>query len=78
MLFRSKDQREAIVDLLRVFELPVKLPPNFPREKLFDALVFDKKFEDGKVRFVVSSTIGSAHLSSDVTLNDIREAVAEL
>ena len=73
-----KDQREAIVDLLRVFELPVRLPLNFPREKLFDALVFDKKFEDRKVRFVVSSTIGSAHLSSDVTLNDIREAVAEL
>ena len=73
-----KDQREAIVDLLHSVELPVRLPPDFPREKIFEALAFDKKFEDGKVRFVVSSTIGSAHLSSDVTLNDIRETVAEL
>ena len=73
-----KDQREAIVDLLRGFELPVRLPPKFPREELFDALAFDKKFENGRVRFVVSSAIGSAHLSSDVTLNDIREAVVEL
>jgi 3-dehydroquinate synthase len=73
-----KDQRAAIVDLLRGFELPVRLPPDFSREKIFEALAFDKKFEDGKVRFVVSSAIGSAHLSTDVTLNDIREAVAEL
>ncbi|HJX26062.1 MAG TPA: 3-dehydroquinate synthase [Chthoniobacterales bacterium] len=73
-----KDQRDSIVDLLHSVELPVRLPPDFPREKIFEALIFDKKFENGKVRFVVSSTIGSAHLSSDITLNDIREAVAEL
>jgi 3-dehydroquinate synthase len=73
-----KTQRDAIVDLLSVFELPTRLPPDFPREKIFEALPFDKKFEGGKIRFVVTSKIGSAHLSSDVTLDDIREAVDEL
>jgi 3-dehydroquinate synthase len=73
-----RDQRDAIVDLLRRFDLPTYLPPNFPREKIFEALPYDKKFEDGKIRFVVTSTIGSAHLSSDVTLDDIREAVENL
>jgi 3-dehydroquinate synthase len=73
-----KDQRDAIVDLLRMFELPVRLPSNFPGEKILDALAVDKKFEDGKIRFVVTPAIGSARLSSDVALEDIHEAVAAL
>ncbi len=74
----APDQRDAIVDLLRQFELPTTLPKNFPREKIFDALKFDKKFEGGKVRFVVTPRIGAAHLANDVTLDDIREAVKDL
>jgi 3-dehydroquinate synthase len=73
-----RDQRDAIVDLLRQFDLPTRLPPNFPREKIFDALPYDKKFEAGKIRFVVMSTIGSAHIAKDVTIDDIREAVENL
>jgi len=72
------DQRDAIVDLLGQFELPTHLQPNFPREKIFEALAFDKKFESGEVRFVVTPRIGSAHLSSDVTMEDMREAVDQL
>jgi 3-dehydroquinate synthase len=69
------DQRDAIVALLTRFDLPTRLSPNFPREKIFDALPYDKKFEAGKIRFVVTPRIGSAHIRSDVTLDDIREAV---
>jgi 3-dehydroquinate synthase len=74
----SADQRDAIVDLLEKFKLPIKLPKNFPRQKMFDAIKFDKKFEGGKIRFVVTPRIGSAHLSCDVTIQDIQEAVEEL
>jgi 3-dehydroquinate synthase len=73
-----KDQRDAIVDLLSAFELPTRLPANFPRAKIFDALPFDKKFERGKVSFVMTPAIGSARLSSDVTMEDIREAIDQL
>ncbi len=73
-----RDQRNAIVDLLRHFDLPTHLPSDFPREQIFDPLQCDKKFESGEIRFVVTSTIGSAHLSSDVTLDDIREAIGAL
>jgi 3-dehydroquinate synthase len=72
------DQRDSIVDLLSSFELPTQLPPDFPREKIFDALKFDKKFQSGKIRFVVTSAIGSARLSNEVTMEDIRKAVDEL
>ena len=49
------DQRDAIVDLLQRFGLPTGLPKDFPREKILDALKFDKKFEAGEVRFVVTA-----------------------
>jgi 3-dehydroquinate synthase len=74
----SQNQRDAIVDLLHKFGLPTKLPATVPREKIFDALKFDKKFERGQIRFVVTPKIGSASLSRDVTMDDIRAAVEEL
>jgi 3-dehydroquinate synthase len=74
----SADQRDAIVDLLEKFKLPIKLPKNFPRQRVFDALKFDKKFEGGKVRFVVTPRIGTAHVTEDVTFDDIRDVISQL
>ena len=74
----KRGERDAIVDVLSKFGLPTKLPANFPREKIYGALKFDKKFEAGKIRFVVTPKIGSANLSHDVTMEDIREAVERL
>ena len=71
-------QRDEIIDRLRRFDLPTQLPSDFAREEIFEALPFDKKFEGGKVRFVVTPRIGIAHLTNDVTLDNIREAVDEL
>jgi 3-dehydroquinate synthase len=73
-----QDERDAIVDLLRTFDLPTQLPANFPRQKILEALKFDKKFEHGEIRFVLTPKIGSACLSRDVTMEDVREAVARL
>jgi 3-dehydroquinate synthase len=74
----SHEERNAIVDLLRKFGLPTKLPKDFPRQKIFYALKFDKKFERGEIRFVVTPKIGSAKLSPAVTMEDIRAAVEAL
>jgi len=74
----SPRQHDAVIDLLQRFDLPTKLPARFPREKIFDALKFDKKFEGGEIRFVVTPKIGRAHVTRKVTMEDIREAVDEL
>jgi 3-dehydroquinate synthase len=71
-------QRDAVIDVLRRFDLPTCLPKNFPRNKIVSAVKFDKKFEGGKIRFVVTSKIGAARIATDVTLGDIREAIAAL
>jgi len=68
----------AIIDLLGRFRLPTRLPPKFPRKKIFDALRFDKKFESGKVRFIITPRIGVAYVAKDVTMADIRDAVKAL
>jgi 3-dehydroquinate synthase len=74
----APQQRDAVINLLQRFDLPTRLPKNFPREKIFKALKFDKKFEAGKIRFVVTPRIGSVYLTNDVTADDIHVAVSEL
>jgi 3-dehydroquinate synthase len=74
----AADQRAAIVDLLERFGLPTRLPPKFPRKKILDAVNVDKKFEGGKIRFVVTPRIGSAYVADNLTLADIREATENL
>jgi 3-dehydroquinate synthase len=73
-----KRDRDRIVDLVRKFGLPTQLPKDFPRDKIFDALKFDKKFSRGEVRFVVTPKIGSAKLSREVTMVDLRSAIETL
>jgi len=73
-----REQHDAIVSLLKHFRLPTRLPPKFPRRKILDAVMVDKKFEDGKIRFVVTPRIGVAYIAKNVTLGNIRDAVRAL
>ena len=75
--FRPED-REAIVDVLQRFGLPTRLANDIKRDRIMDALKFDKKFEQGQIRFVLTPKLGSAYLSSEVTWDDIAEAVEAL
>ncbi len=74
----TKDEADAIEQLLDSYFLPIKLPASLDRREILKAVMADKKFESGQVRFVVTPKIGSAYLSSDVTIADIQEAIAEL
>jgi 3-dehydroquinate synthase len=74
----SANQREEVVALLEKFSLPTQLPAEVDREKIIDAIAHDKKFSADKIRFVVTPKIGEAHISSDVTMDDIRAAIGEL
>jgi 3-dehydroquinate synthase len=71
-------QRDASIDLLQRFDLPTCLPKNFPRNKIINAVKFDKKFQSGKIQFVVTPKIGAARVSRDVTMEDIRQTIMQL
>jgi 3-dehydroquinate synthase len=72
------EQHDAIVDVLARFDLPTRLSPDVSRAQIMDALKFDKKFQQGQIRFVVTPRIGNAYLSSEVTLQDIQDALTAL
>jgi 3-dehydroquinate synthase len=74
----SEAERERVVATLERFELPTRMPADFQKDEIFRAVHLDKKFARGEVRFVVVPKIGSAHLSTEVTLTDIEEALALL
>jgi 3-dehydroquinate synthase len=74
----SATERDEVIAVLGRLGLPTKLPGGLERGKIMEAITRDKKFEDGEIRFVVTPQIGRAFLSRDVTIEDIREAVAEL
>jgi 3-dehydroquinate synthase len=74
----SETERARILGTLQAFDLPTRLPTDFPREKILEAIRFDKKFRHQEVRFVVTSEIGSARVATDVTMEDIEAAVAML
>jgi 3-dehydroquinate synthase len=74
----AEAERDRILRTLRVFDLPTRLPADFPREKILDAIRFDKKFERQEVRFVVTPAIGSALVATNVTMDDIAAAVHQL
>jgi 3-dehydroquinate synthetase len=74
----SDAERKRIVLTIEAFDLPTRLPADFPKQKIQDAIRFDKKFTAGQVRFVVVSRIGSARLATEVTIADLEAAVALL
>jgi 3-dehydroquinate synthase len=71
-------QRDQVLASLHAFDLPTRLPVDFPRDQIMPALAADKKFERGEVRFVLTSGFGSARLTNEVTVDDIRAAIAQL
>ncbi len=74
----SQTERGQVTSALARFGLPTRLPAGFDRDEIMRGLHADKKFERGEIRFVVSPALGSAHLASDITLQDIAAAVAKL
>jgi 3-dehydroquinate synthase len=74
----SLGERDRVVAALQARQLPVTLPADFPRDKVFAALRHDKKFEKGRIRFIVAHSIGRATVSDEVTMEDLRDAVESL
>ena len=74
----SPEESQIVLDALARFQLPLKLPEDISTEAVMTALLKDKKFAQGQVRFVLCSRLGEAFVSKDVTLAEIRQAVAAL
>ena len=74
----SPASSKEILALLEKFELPLVLDHAISSERVLEKLSRDKKFEAGKIRFVLLRAPGDAYLSDQVTPKDLAEAVANL
>ena len=73
-----ENERDMVVQALGAFDLPTRLPEDVDRDAVAAAIAGDKKFERGEVRFVVLTSLGSARLATNVTMDDITAAIAAL
>ncbi len=67
-----------IVSTMSRFDLPTRLPDDMPAERILEHMKHDKKFSEGKIRFVLLRTMGDAYVSSDVTEAHIVSAIKGL
>jgi 3-dehydroquinate synthase len=58
--------------------LPVLLPPAIDEDAVLRLLQSDKKVQDSRVRFVLPSAIGQAHVTDQVSQADIRQVLRSL
>ena len=74
----SLGDKENIRAALAAHHLPTSLPVGFRRDKIFATLSHDKKFRDGRIRFVVAHEIGRASVAENITMDDLHAAVETL
>lgn len=67
-----------IVGVLKRFGLPTTLPASIGAETILEHMKHDKKFSEGKIRFVLLRALGEAYVSCDVTLAHIGNAIKAL
>jgi 3-dehydroquinate synthase len=69
---------ERIESLLRTFRLPTALGGDVPVDKLYTAMMQDKKVKAGRINFVLPTSIGSCCFVNDLTEAEIRAAILSL
>lgn len=74
----SPEDSRQVLDLLIHFGLPLVLDEAIASERVLHKLGRDKKFEAGKVRFVLLRKPGNAYVSDEVTTADMEGAIGHL
>lgn len=70
--------RAKIVSLVKRFDLPTRLPDSMAVETILEHMKHDKKFSEGRIRFVLLRSLGDAFVSSEVTETHIVNAIRGL
>jgi 3-dehydroquinate synthase len=71
----QKEDIQELVSVIRRLDLPTKLPNRLSRSQILEKVFADKKFVDGKIRFIVTPGLGSAFLAENITLEDLESGL---
>jgi 3-dehydroquinate synthase len=69
---------QSVREKLSAFGLPLTLTSDLDTDTLLAAARRDKKFAEGKIRYVLSPKLGEAFVAEDVTEQDLRSALQAL
>jgi 3-dehydroquinate synthase len=65
-------------DILHKFGLSTRLPEHLDTDKIMAAMMHDKKFQDGKMVFIVPTEIGKVVIRNDVSAEWVQDIVEQL
>jgi 3-dehydroquinate synthase len=71
-------EAQRVREKLSAFGLPLALTSDLDTDTLLAAAGRDKKFAEGKIRYVLSPKLGEAFVAEDVTEQDLRSALQAL
>jgi len=71
----QRSELERVTGVLHRLSLPITLPNKISTGSILTAMRKDKKFEQGKLRFVLTHRLGSAYLSAEVSPQDTHAAI---
>lgn len=74
----DKEYYDFAVNLLDAYNLKYKIPNNIETKKLLDTLSYDKKVQNGKVRFVLPVSYGDVEIFDNIERELIEEVINEL
>jgi 3-dehydroquinate synthase len=69
------DHAERVKKVIITCGLPTTIPADLPTDSILAALARDKKFDAGAIRFVLTSKLGTAFVSDQVTLEDVKDVI---
>ncbi len=72
----AAEEEQEIVSLLSRYHLPIEIPPPFDRNEIRSYLLADKKVENGKVFYVLPTTIGATTITSAITEAQLAQVLA--
>ena len=64
--------------LVEAVGLPVKLPQHLDTDEIMEAMMHDKKFDEGTMVFIVPTAIGKVEINKSVSAALVREIVEQL
>ncbi len=68
---------EKIKNLLKLFNLPTKLPKNININKLFKTMILDKKVKNNEIVYILPKNIGNAYITNKINKNIILKALKD-
>jgi 3-dehydroquinate synthase len=74
----SHEDGERIINLLRRYGLPTRIPKGYDIERILTLMGSDKKTENGRIAVVFPTAIGEAILRRDLSKEAIRDAIKEV